>query len=64
MYLYLNQQLYSMFFGLHYDNSYQTYTKDISGYISANTAIRLLGSPNLGDKDTIWFDNIQIECSP
>jgi len=46
------------------DAAYQSYTRDISGFISANTVIRLLGSPKLGDKDIIWFDNIQIQCGP
>jgi hypothetical protein len=45
------------------DSSYQPYTRDISAYISANTAIRLRSSPNLGGSDVVWFDNVQIECS-
>jgi hypothetical protein len=45
------------------DSNYQPYSRDISAYISANTAIRLRSSPNLGGGDYVWFDNIQIECS-
>jgi hypothetical protein len=45
------------------DSSYQPYTRDITPYISAITAIRLRSSPKLGGSDVVWFDNIQIECS-
>ncbi|MBL3618560.1 MAG: DNRLRE domain-containing protein [gamma proteobacterium endosymbiont of Lamellibrachia anaximandri] len=44
------------------DESYRSYSKDISSYISANTAIRLLSSPSMGRDDSVWFDNIQIQC--
>ncbi|RDH85507.1 MAG: hypothetical protein DIZ78_11250 [endosymbiont of Escarpia spicata] len=44
------------------DDSYQPYKKDISNYISTNTAIRLLSSPDMGRDDNVWFDNIQIQC--
>lgn len=44
------------------DESYRSYSKDISDYISINTAIRLLSSPRLGREDSVWFDNIQIQC--
>ncbi len=44
------------------DGSYQSYSKDISDYISTNTAIRLLSSPYLDREDSVWFDNIQIQC--
>lgn len=46
------------------DATYNAYTHDISGYISAQTAIRLLSSASMGVTDTVWFDNIQIECAP
>jgi hypothetical protein len=46
------------------DGSYQTYTRDISAFISANTAIRLRSSPDLGGRDIVWFDNLEISCSP
>ncbi len=46
------------------DATYNDYTHDISGYISPQTAIRLLSSSSMGVTDTVWFDNIQIECAP
>ena len=46
------------------DGSYLSYTRDISAYISGNTAIRLLSSPSMGGTDTVYFDNIEIACSP
>ncbi|MCU7870564.1 MAG: DNRLRE domain-containing protein [Candidatus Thiodiazotropha sp. (ex Lucinoma borealis)] len=44
------------------DSTYQAYSRDISDYISANTVIRLRSSPSLGGTDTVWFDNVQVEC--
>ncbi len=52
------------FQGADNDSKYQSFGQDISGYISAHTAIRLRSSTSLGDTDTVWFDNIQIECKP
>jgi len=46
------------------DSGYQPFSQDISAYISANTRIRLLSSPDMGGKDVVFFDNIQIQCSP
>lgn len=46
------------------DSSYQSYSKNISAYISANTAIRLRSSSTLGNFDTVFFDDIQIQCTP
>ena len=46
------------------DSSYQPYSRDISAFISEDTAIRLRSSPIMGNSDTVWFDNVQIECSP
>jgi len=46
------------------DGSYQAFITDISDHISANTAIRLRSSSSMGGTDTVWFDNIQIQCSP
>ena len=37
---------------------------DISSHISANTRIRFLSSKDLGGNDKVYFDNVQIECSP
>ena len=46
------------------DSSYQPFSQDISGYISGNTRIRFKSSPNMGGSDIVWFDNIEISCSP
>ncbi len=51
-------------FGTNNDSSYQSYSRDISSFISANTAIRLRSSPNMGNSDTVWFDDIEVSCSP
>ncbi|MEE8343066.1 MAG: DNRLRE domain-containing protein, partial [Gammaproteobacteria bacterium] len=37
---------------------------DITPYISSNTRIRFKSSPNLGNRDQVWFDNVNIQCSP
>ena len=44
------------------DDSYQTFSQNISSYISANTKIRLLTSSKMGGADEIFFDNIQVQC--
>jgi hypothetical protein len=46
------------------DATYNAYTHDISAFISSQTSIRLLSSSSMGVTDTVWFDNIQIECAP
>lgn len=46
------------------DAAYTLITHDISAYISNNTRIRLKTSPNMGGRDTVWFDSVQISCSP
>ena len=46
------------------DTLYQTFSRDISDYISSSTAIRLRSSPTMGNNDTIYFDNIEISCTP
>jgi hypothetical protein len=46
------------------DPNYVNDTLDLTPYISATTAIRFLSSPSLGGVDRVWFDNIQIQCSP
>ncbi|MDX2505986.1 MAG: LamG domain-containing protein, partial [Gammaproteobacteria bacterium] len=51
-------------FGTSNDTAYQSYTRNITEYISANTAIQLRSSSKMGPTDTVWFDNIQIQCSP
>ncbi|MEN8802548.1 MAG: hypothetical protein ABF297_11275, partial [Thiogranum sp.] len=46
------------------DSAYQSFSQDISAYISATTRVRLITSPTMGATDTVMFDNIQIQCSP
>jgi len=46
------------------DSTYQSYSRDISSYISATTAIRLRSSPSMGNNDIVYFDNIEISCAP
>jgi len=46
------------------DSNYLSYTRDISAYISTNTAIRMFSSNKLGDTEGVFFDNFQISCSP
>jgi hypothetical protein len=46
------------------DGSYQSASHDISAFISSTTQIRILTSPNMGINDIVWFDDIQILCSP
>ncbi len=42
------------------DSGYQSYSQDISGYISGNTRIRFISSLNMGNSDIVWFDNVEI----
>ena len=46
------------------DSSYQPASHDITAYKSANTRIRFITSSSMGGTDTVWFDNIEIACSP
>ena len=46
------------------DASYQTFSIDLSPYLSANTAIRLQSSPDMGNADIVYFDDIEISCAP
>ncbi|MDJ0939562.1 MAG: DNRLRE domain-containing protein [Woeseiaceae bacterium] len=46
------------------DSSYQPWTRDISAFISGNTAIRLRSSSSMGGTDTVYFDNVRIQCAP
>ena len=46
------------------DGAYQAATHDISGHIAPTTQIRLITSPSMGVMDMVWFDNVQVECSP
>jgi MSHA biogenesis protein MshQ len=42
------------------DGAYQSALYNISAYASANTRIRFLSSPTLGNNDIIYFDNVEI----
>jgi len=46
------------------DNNYQSASHDISPYISDRTQIRFLTSPDMGNNEEVFFDNIQIRCDP
>lgn len=46
------------------ETAYQAYSTDVSAFISANAVLRIMTSPNMGSSDYVFFDNIQIECSP
>ncbi|MCF6251584.1 MAG: DNRLRE domain-containing protein [Methylococcaceae bacterium] len=45
------------------ETAYQFFSTDISSYLSADTVLRIITSPNMGPKDYLFLDNIQIECS-
>jgi CheY-like chemotaxis protein len=42
------------------DTAYQSASYDISAYLSSSTRIRFLGSPDLGNVDQVYFDNVEI----
>lgn len=44
------------------DSVYQSASYDIGAYISPQTRIRFKTSSGMGNTDTVWFDNVQIEC--
>ena len=46
------------------DNLYQFRYYDITAHATANTRIRFLGSTTLGGTDQVWFDDIEIVCTP
>lgn len=46
------------------DSNYQSASHDITAYLSANTTVRFLTSSGMGNTDTVWFDDVQIECLP
>jgi len=46
------------------ESAYLPFSQDISAYIAANFAIRFISSPNLGDRDDVWFDDVEIQISP
>ena len=46
------------------EGNYKSVKYDIHDYATANTRIRFKTSSKMGNTDTVWFDNIQVECSP
>jgi hypothetical protein len=52
------------FVGPNNDAAYVTTTHDISGFIAPNTRIRFISSSFLGKQDAVYFDNVQITCTP
>ena len=42
------------------DLAYTSVSYDITPFISADTRIRFVSSPNLGGQDRVWFDNVDI----
>ncbi len=46
------------------DTSYVLTGYDISAFISANTALRLLTSTGVTGDDEVHWDNVQIKCVP
>ncbi|MDH5436480.1 MAG: hypothetical protein OEX83_06940, partial [Gammaproteobacteria bacterium] len=42
------------------DSSYKSASYDITAYIATNTQIRLLSSPDMGNNDIVYFDDVQI----
>jgi hypothetical protein len=46
------------------DNSYQPYSTDISAFATQNTRIRLITSPDMGGKDAVYFDDVEVTCGP
>jgi hypothetical protein len=46
------------------DTAYLATSHDISGFIAPNTRIRFISSSSLGKQDDVFFDNVQITCTP
>jgi Concanavalin A-like lectin/glucanases superfamily/Disaggregatase related repeat len=46
------------------DAVFKPFSIDISSYAAANTRIRFITSPSMGDRDTVWLDNVSLTCSP
>lgn len=42
------------------DPSYVSTSYDISAYMSVNTRVRFLSSPDFGNQDVVYFDNVEI----
>jgi hypothetical protein len=46
------------------DGNYVPTSHNITSHISANTRVRFKTSSSMGGTDTVWFDNIEIACTP
>jgi hypothetical protein len=46
------------------ESAYLSFSQDISTYIAANFAIRFISSPDLGGRDDVWFDEVEIQLGP
>lgn len=46
------------------DSSYVAASHDISSFAAATTRVRLKSSPNLGGSDIVWFDDLEVACTP
>jgi hypothetical protein len=46
------------------DSSYQSASHPITDYKAANMRIRFITSSSMGGTDTVWFDNVEIVCTP
>jgi hypothetical protein len=46
------------------DADYTPVSYDITSFIGTDTRIRFISSPTLGPADAVWFDNVNIECTP
>jgi hypothetical protein len=52
------------FIGPNNDATYVPISYDIGGFIAPNTRIRFISSSYLGKQDDVFFDNVQITCTP
>ena len=52
------------FIGPDNDGAYVTTSYDIGSYVAPNTRIRFISSSFLGKQDDVFFDNVQITCTP
>ena len=50
--------------GIATDGSYTSINYDITPYIASDTTLRLITSPDMARKAGVWFDNVDIQCSP
>ena len=46
------------------DDAYTTVSHDIGAFVASNTRIRFKTSPSMGGLDHVWFDNVEITCTP